>query len=567
MERDPPGGSDVGRDLERDLGDEPPAPSAIRAPDYLAPIDDVGAGQRPLAGARGDRRRRSTRPSTTGTRARDLHLPGVPAGRDAGPRDRDASTATSLAAHGRQSHAQPLLDDGPAGLPVVYTIDAGAYDIVVNGDHLLSWGVEPAEIQDAAMRNLGRWSATRAVDRRDLRRPPADQLGHRRRLGRRPDPAARGRRAPRRASSAPHGRILIGLPERHLLTAGLAAPGRRRTSRRSSPTSSSSSRAAPTSRSTGASSSSWTAGSSSSTGSPPPDGRRPTARRRPSSALRFEVADAIATITLDRPDALNALTVPMKARAAGGVPGRRPRPVRPGGRADRRRPGVLRRPGPQGAARARTRRRSPSSCASATTRSSGRCARSTSRSSGRSTASRPAPARRSRSPATSGSPPSERELRARVRADRARARQRRDVVPAAARRAGEGRRAGARSATRCRAADAERFGLVAAVVPARRRWPTRRGRSPTRLAGLAPRRPRLDQARARAEPGRSTSTRRSRTRRYRQGDRRRHGGPRRGHGRVPREAAAAVHRGVAPARALIRAARADAVGSPLTSVS
>ena len=30
------------------------------------------------------------------------------------------------------------------------------------------------------------------------------------------------------------------------------------------------------------------------------------------TTLRFEVADAIATITLDRPDALNALTVPMK---------------------------------------------------------------------------------------------------------------------------------------------------------------------------------------------------------------------------------------------------------------
>ena len=30
-------------------------------------------------------------------------------------------------------------------------------------------------------------------------------------------------------------------------------------------------------------------------------------------SLRFEVADAVATITLDRPAALNALTVPMKA--------------------------------------------------------------------------------------------------------------------------------------------------------------------------------------------------------------------------------------------------------------
>ena len=30
------------------------------------------------------------------------------------------------------------------------------------------------------------------------------------------------------------------------------------------------------------------------------------------TALRYEVADAIATITLDRPEALNALTIPLK---------------------------------------------------------------------------------------------------------------------------------------------------------------------------------------------------------------------------------------------------------------
>ena len=48
------------------------------------------------------------------------------------------------------------LDAGPAGLPVVYAIPAGGFDIVVNGDHLLSWGIEPVELQDAAMRNLAR---------------------------------------------------------------------------------------------------------------------------------------------------------------------------------------------------------------------------------------------------------------------------------------------------------------------------------------------------------------------------------------------------------------------------
>ena len=103
------------------------------------------------------------------------------------------------------SHAQPLLDEGPAGLPVVYTIDAGAYDIVVNGDHLLSWGVEPSEVQDAALRNLAAWSATAPWTDEVSRRAAADQLGHRRRLGCGADPPARGRRPPRRRSSARSG--------------------------------------------------------------------------------------------------------------------------------------------------------------------------------------------------------------------------------------------------------------------------------------------------------------------------------------------------------------------------
>src|SRR5215203_97045 len=81
------------------------------------------------------------------------------------------------------------------------------------------------------------------------------------------------------------------------------------TSRRSSPSSSSSTPAARTSPSTGVSSSSSTAGSSSSPGS---DGRPMSGDPATFATLRYEVADAIATITLDRPEALNALTVPMK---------------------------------------------------------------------------------------------------------------------------------------------------------------------------------------------------------------------------------------------------------------
>ena len=128
-----------------------------------------------------------------------------------------------LAAHSAQSHAQPLLDVGPAELPVVYTIDAGAYDIVVNGDHLLAWGVEPSEVQDAALGNLATWSATA---------PWTDEVSGDRRLI--SSDTGNGWDAARimlpevvahlTAELGSVGRILVGLPERHLMTAGSLRP-------------------------------------------------------------------------------------------------------------------------------------------------------------------------------------------------------------------------------------------------------------------------------------------------------------------------------------------------------
>jgi hypothetical protein len=222
MERDPQSGRDVGRDLERDIGDEPAPAIRDSAPDYLAPID----ASAPVSG-----HTPPTEPSTPAAetpehdwaRARDLIYPAFrPVG--TGGLAIDSIDRETLAAHATQSHAQPLLDQGPAGLPVVYTIDAGAFDIVVNGDHLLSWGVEPAELQDAAMRNLASWSATA---------PWTDEVSGDRRLissdtGAGWDavrvllPEVMAHLAEELGST---GRILVGLPERHLLTAGSLRPG------------------------------------------------------------------------------------------------------------------------------------------------------------------------------------------------------------------------------------------------------------------------------------------------------------------------------------------------------
>ena len=94
---------------------------------------------------------------------------------------------------------------------------------MVNGDHLLSWGVEPAEVQDAAMRNLATWSATA---------PWTDEVSGDRRLI--SSDTGNGWDAARILlpevvahlveELASAGRILVGLPERHVLTVGSLRP-------------------------------------------------------------------------------------------------------------------------------------------------------------------------------------------------------------------------------------------------------------------------------------------------------------------------------------------------------
>ena len=124
-----------------------------------------------------------------------------------------------------QSHAQPLVDDGPAGVPVVYAIPAGGFDIVVNGDHLLSWGIEPVELQDAAVRNLAKWAAdapwTNEVsgDRRLISSDTGDGLDAVRILL--PDVVAYLAQELGQGGS----RVLVGIPERHLLAAASLRPG------------------------------------------------------------------------------------------------------------------------------------------------------------------------------------------------------------------------------------------------------------------------------------------------------------------------------------------------------
>ena len=135
----------------------------------------------------------------------------------------DALDRDKLVAQASRAHPQPLLDDGPLGLAVVYTIPAGGFDVIVNTDHLLSWGVSPEELRAAALKNLAAWSAEAAWtdevsgDRRLLSSDTGDGCD-----------AARILLAEVREHLANElaatGRVLVGLPERHLLIAGTLRP-------------------------------------------------------------------------------------------------------------------------------------------------------------------------------------------------------------------------------------------------------------------------------------------------------------------------------------------------------
>ena len=508
MERGTQGGSDVGRDIERDLGDEPPPTirdTRARLPGARSTRRAPVSGHVPPPESR-HRDRRVAR-ARLGTRQRAV----FPAFRPVGTQglavesfDRD-----TLAAHAAQSHAQPLLDQGRRGCRSSTRWMPARFDIVVNGDHLLSWGVEPSDDP-----GRGAWPTWRLVgdarlDRRDLgrtagwsaRRPatagmprgsccPRSSRTSTTELGSvRPDPHRDPGAAP------PDGRLAA--PRRRGIRGALRGLHRRAVGRRGRadrPARLRARRRTPRRIRRGL--------------TPRPDGRG--AGDPAFTTIRFEVADAIATITLDRPDALNALTVPMKGELLAAFRAiARDRAVRAvvltgAG------PGVLCRPGPQGAARARRRP------------ARGRGPRALQPDHPRDARARPADRRgdqrgRGRRRRVAGvrlRHPDRgrgRELRARVRPDRARARQRRDVVPAAPRRPGEGRRAGAprRFAVggRCRAVRARRAG-----GRRRTRSRPRRGRSP-RGWPRSRRGPSRRPSGRCSGAGRSTSTRRSRTRR------------------------------------------------------
>jgi hypothetical protein len=221
MERESHGGSDFGQDMR--MGDEQPGALRDAAPDVLAPIDASapvsGHTQPPPPSASSV----TESPEHDWSAASRVIFPSL---RPAGTQGLTVASLTpeALAADSGRTHSQPLVDEGPCGISVVYALHASGFDVIVNGDHLLSWGVGVEEIQDAALRNLAEWSAGAAWtdevsgERRLLSSDTGEGWDASRILL--PDVLDRLSR-----ELGAVGRVLVGLPERHLLVAGSLRPG------------------------------------------------------------------------------------------------------------------------------------------------------------------------------------------------------------------------------------------------------------------------------------------------------------------------------------------------------
>jgi Protein of unknown function (DUF1444) len=209
------------RDFGRDLADEPEPAWRDSAPEILTPIDENApvSGHQPPPAADASA---AAAPEHDWMSAADHVYPVLrPAGTH-GTMLREIDEA-ALAQEGLKKHALPLIDAGPADLAVAYVLREAAYDVLVNADHLLAWGVGADQLRETAMANLAAWSA---------RAPWTDELSGERRLlssdtGDGSDAArilledVRGHLA---AECGGAGRVLVALPDRDLLVAGSLGP-------------------------------------------------------------------------------------------------------------------------------------------------------------------------------------------------------------------------------------------------------------------------------------------------------------------------------------------------------
>jgi len=207
---------------DRDFGDEPPPLYRDTPPDIHTPIDENApvSGHRP-AGDQPDSPAAAMEHDWSNAQG---HV--FPVLRPAGTHGTMLAEmdAEHLALEGLKKHALPLIDPGPAGLAVAYVLREPAFDVLVNADHLLSWGVAADQLRDTAMGNLRSWSAGApwtdeiAGDRRLLSSDTGDGSDAARILL----PEVREHLA---GECGGPSRVLVALPDRDLLIAGSLVPG------------------------------------------------------------------------------------------------------------------------------------------------------------------------------------------------------------------------------------------------------------------------------------------------------------------------------------------------------
>jgi len=204
------------------LDDEPAPAWREAAPDILSPID----ANAPVSGhtpPRDPPDSPSAAPEHDWSAAAARIFPALRPIGTRGARLDDLDEAR-LVHEGTKKHALPLVDDGPADIAVVYVLREPSYDVVINADHLLTWGVDAQTLRDAATANLRAWSSTApwsdelAGDRHLVSSDTGDGGDAARILL----PEVREYLAGECGGPA---RVLIGLPDRDLLVAASLQPG------------------------------------------------------------------------------------------------------------------------------------------------------------------------------------------------------------------------------------------------------------------------------------------------------------------------------------------------------
>ena len=193
------------------------APDTLGVPDPDAPV----SGHRPAPEPTGTA---AEAPEHDWSAARSLVFPIV---RASGTIGQAADTPLDVLRSSPSGHTTPLVAEGPAGLVVSFTLAGGGFDVLVNGEHLLSWGIDAAELAAAAGENLAAWSAEApwTAEGADGRHLLSSDTGSGHDAARILLDTARAHIVKElMAVSVPGTRLLVGLPDRDLLVAGTLAP-------------------------------------------------------------------------------------------------------------------------------------------------------------------------------------------------------------------------------------------------------------------------------------------------------------------------------------------------------